>query len=137
MYAFNILDEVNRLTPGTQGAILHEVDRDSWKFKNSVVESPAGPYFATANQQDVGNTELPWAAESRYDVCLWVDHPGHEYQETIDEGKTEVFEKILTDQETVEDIRDLVYDEEVRKDPEGVFEEINEIARDFRKDVED
>lgn len=137
MYAPKIIDEINRLTPGTQGTILDAVDRNNWILKNETIRSPDGPFYATANRQDAGNTEMPLAIRDRFDVALEVNHPGHENQEIIDEGGPDIFNEILNDPAVADDIREIVEDKEYRRNPQDAARQVTEIAQDFRTQIED
>lgn len=137
MMAPKIIDEINRLTPGTQGTILDAVDRNNWILKNETVRSPDGPFYATANRQDAGNTEMPLAIRDRFDVSLEVGHPGHVNQEIIDERGPQVIEDILNDAGTAEDIREITEDKSYRKNPRDAARSITEIAGEFRTQIED
>jgi MoxR-like ATPase len=132
-----IIDEINRLTPGTQGTILDAVDRNNWTLKNETVRSPAGPFYATANRQDVGNTEMPLAVRDRYDIALEVNHPGQVNQEIIDEDGPDIFDEILDNPNVADEIREITEDKKYRRDPREAARKITDIAQDFRGEIED
>jgi MoxR-like ATPase len=136
MVAPQTIDEINRLTPGTQGVVLDAIDRGIFSYRNETIRSPEGPFFATANRQDAGNTEMPLAIRDRFDVSLEVNHPGHQKQEIIDEGATDIFDEILDDPTVAEEVREIADDERYRKNPVEASEQITEIANDFRKQIE-
>lgn len=72
-----IVDEINRIPPQTQNALLKAVETGQFGYMDHVVRSDIGkhPFFATANYSDLGNTEMSPPFLDRFDVSVEVQQP--------------------------------------------------------------
>jgi MoxR-like ATPase len=70
-----IIDEINRIPPGTQNMLLRSVENGNFLYLNESVDQPKMPFFATANYTDRGNTQLTPPLMDRFDVSVEVAFP--------------------------------------------------------------
>lgn len=70
-----IIDEINRLPPGTQNMLLRSVENGKFPYLNEAIVLPKMPFYATANDSDTGNTTLIPPLMDRLDVCVQVEFP--------------------------------------------------------------
>ncbi|MFH1669434.1 MAG: MoxR family ATPase [Candidatus Woesearchaeota archaeon] len=70
-----IIDEINRIPPGTQNMLLRSVENGNFLYLNESVNQPKMPFFATANYTDRGNTQLTPPLMDRFDVSVEVAFP--------------------------------------------------------------
>lgn len=126
-----IIDEINRLPEGKQSELLDSIDRGVFTYLNETFpRSKKEPFFATANYQDRGNTELLPALKDRFDII--VEATFSEYAEGIAEGKNEGEKKKISNPEIKKKLEDIL-----KKQDEDYEEKINELREEFYKNVED
>ncbi|HLC57683.1 MAG TPA: MoxR family ATPase [Candidatus Nanoarchaeia archaeon] len=72
-----IVDEVNRIPPQTQNALLKAVETGQFGYLDRFVTSGAGKpsFFATANYEDLGNTAMAPPFLDRFDASVEVSQP--------------------------------------------------------------
>jgi len=63
-----IIDEINRLSGKQQDMLLNLADRGVSKYLNHTLITQKSTLFATANYEDIGNTELILPLRDRFDV---------------------------------------------------------------------
>ncbi|MBW3010888.1 AAA family ATPase, partial [Candidatus Woesearchaeota archaeon] len=65
-----ILDEINRIPPGTLSSLYQTIDRGLAKYYEKVIMLKDGPIYATANAPDSGNWPLPPPVRDRFDIAV-------------------------------------------------------------------
>lgn len=71
-----IIDEINRLSGKQQDMILNLVDRGVSKYLNHTLVTKKAALYATANYEDMGNTEMILPLKDRFDVSTEMHHLG-------------------------------------------------------------
>ncbi len=70
-----IIDEINRIPPGTQNMLLDCIESGNFLYLNESIDQDKMPFFATANYSDRGNTKLTPPLMDRFDVSVEVQFP--------------------------------------------------------------
>ncbi|MCK4670335.1 MAG: AAA family ATPase [Nanoarchaeota archaeon] len=65
-----LLDEINRIPPGTLSSLYQTIDRGLAKYYEKVIRLKDGPIYATANAPDSGNWPLPPPVKDRFDLAI-------------------------------------------------------------------
>lgn len=91
---WKIIDEVNRLSPSAQDALLSLIGEGRARYFGEVYECRDFVLFATLNPRDVGAFELGLPFLDRFGVCLDVSSPlADEYAEIAEARDKSLFEE--------------------------------------------
>ena len=96
-----IADEFNRLPAGKHAILLNSVETGRFNYLNEVLYLGQKPFFATANNQDAGTSEIMLPMLDRFAFVLEFGYTGAVLQNYIREAhdsiKRELSDEVLTD----------------------------------------
>lgn len=98
-----IADEFNRLPAGKHAILLNSVETGRFNYLNEVLYLGQKPFFATANNQDAGTSEIMLPMLDRFAFVLEFGYIGSVYQDNIRNASSSI-KKELSDEELTDKI---------------------------------
>jgi len=127
-----IFDEFNRLPNSKQNLFFDSIDRGNFEYMNKTLFSKPGPFFATCNYADRGNTELNWPIKDRFDIAVVARAPNPLLRRLIAYRKVD--ENLIKDEEVSKDMLAIL---DGKEEYDKKIEQLYEHAEKFKNKLKE